>query len=779
MAALELSVHQLVDFVLRTGDIDNRVFNTSSMNEGTLIHSLYQSKQGSNYLSEYFLEVSLVIDDIKIHIEGRADGIIKKSSKKYIIDEIKSTVIPLEEFFTQNEQWHLGQAQLYAYMFAKEKGLKDIDIRLTYISQKKHSEKLIKNYSYSFIEIENIVRDYIERYLDFYHLLLDNLNKRNEYISSLPFPFVSYRKGQKELSKYSYAIANKGGRLFVEAPTGIGKTVSTLYPFIKVLPNDDNSKIFYLTAKGSGKENAYKAVKLINDNNDKIYSIVITAKEKVCFCKDKSCNPDECPYTKGYYTKIAHILKYSLLKYHEFDLDKITEIAYEFNVCPFELELDLSLYMDVIICDYNYIFDPVSYMHRYFDDDASHYLALIDEAHNLVDRSRDMYSASIDESLFKEARLSMRKSSFKAIKTQISKLKKIFDGYNRDFPLGNNQIVDLDETLIKVLYRFLEVMVDANKNHHEEVTKEVLEFYLSVNRFMKIYEIANDSFIYNLKREKNFLSIDMICLDASKYLKDIISRLKGSIYFSATLSPIDYYINTLGGNPDTDPVLKLESPFPKENFLMLVAPKISIKYKNRSQTYSQVASYINSFIKGKVGNYLVFVPSYEYLDELIEVLEFPSGIAYFFQKKEMEDKEKEEFISRFKESPSETTVGFAILGGSFAEGIDLVSDRLIGAVIIGIGMPKINFTSDRIMDYYSSHELNGRNYAYIYPGMNKVMQAVGRVIRDEEDKGAVLLIDERYTTNQYQDLFKKEWSQYKVVLTSEEVEEEISSFYNK
>lgn len=779
MAKLYLSVHQLVDFVLRTGDIDSRVFNRSSMSEGTLLHALYQSKQNDNYLSEIPLETTVTVDDIEVHIEGRADGIIKKSKKKYVIDEIKTTVADLDEFYKENEAWHLGQAELYGYMFCKQNELEDIELRLTYISQKKHSNKLIKNYFYSYLELEQKVIGYVEEYLEFYHIILSLQQARDESLKDLQFPFDHFRKGQKELSKYCYAIASKGGQLFVEAPTGIGKTMSTLFPFIKSLEKDELSKIFYLTAKSSGKENAHHASKIIMDKGAKLTSIVITSKEKICFCKGKSCNPDECPFTKGYYSKIGSILKYALLTYRDFDLKTITDLAYQYEVCPFELELDLSLYSDIIICDYNYLFDPISYMKRYFDEDSSHYLALIDEAHNLVDRSRDMYSQVLSEEEFRKAKKSVKQSTHRPLKTALAKLTKFFNNEHVLHEAGSYKVEDLPEEMIKTLSRFADSMLDINKNYHDEVSRELLDFYLDVNRFLKIYELHNDSFFFNIKMEKKNMKIEMYCLDASSYLKAIINRLKGAVYFSATLTPIDYYIETLGGKKDA-PVLKLDSPFPKENFLMLVAPKVSVKYKNRDTTYFDVAEYIRRFILNKVGNYIVYFPSYEYLETITCLLTvFHKEFDIIKQEKDMSEEDKLNFINSFEPHPKKSKLGLAILGGSFSEGIDLVSDRLIGVVVVGIGMPKINYVSDEVAKYYDAKGINGKNYAYIYPGMNKVMQAVGRLIRSEDDKGTALLIDERYMTNQYQDLFKKEWSNYEVTLSLDEVDEAISSFYNK
>ena len=408
--SLTLSVHQLVDFLLRTGDIDTRVFNRSSMSEGSRIHSSYQSAQGSNYMSEYPLLHRFVVEGVEITLQGRADGIIKRKSGEFIIDEIKSTVEDLQKFRDDNFEWHIGQAKCYAYLFALEQKLESISVRLTYIKQGKEKEKRIEDYYFLTAELEQYVHTLMEDYLDFYNLIFRHIEAKNKSIQGLSFPFGKYRQGQRELAKYCYAIARNGGHLFVEAPTGIGKTMSTLFPFIKASVEKDETKIFYLTAKTSGKESAYNAVKILKDKGLITNDIVITAKDKICFCKGSACNPDECPYAKGYYNKIQSVLKFSLLNDSTFGPEKIMQIARENEICPFEFELDLSLFCDVIICDYNYMFDPISYMQRYFAEDASYHLALVDEAHNLIDRSRDMYSSKISYKKYLEAKRSVRHS---------------------------------------------------------------------------------------------------------------------------------------------------------------------------------------------------------------------------------------------------------------------------------------------------------------------------------------------------------------------------------
>ena len=774
--SLCLSVHQLVDFLLRSGDIDNRVFNRSSMNEGSRLHAEYQGRQSSNYISEYPLAVTLVVDEIEILLEGRADGIIKRSDGSYVIDEIKTTVEDLKIFHKDNLDWHLGQAKCYAYMFAKLNALDFIGIKLTYIRQGKEKEQYIDSYQFNYLELEQFVLDLINEYLEFYNIIFQKLEKRNQSIEVLNFPFKKYRLGQRELAKYCYAVAKKGSRLFVEAPTGIGKTISTIFPFVKAIKDDEKSKIFYLTAKTSGKEAAHHAIKVLKENGLSLGDIVITAKDKICFCKGQACNPDECPFTKGYYDKIQTVLRYALLTYDDFDLSLINQIAYKNQICPFEFELDLSLFMDVIICDYNYLFDPISYMKRYFDEDSSHFLALIDEAHNLVDRSRDMYSASLSYQSFKDARKSVKHSKLHKLKLALSKMNKMFKEY-LDEEDGNHIVTYFSDYTYKTISSFITTMQDVNKNENKEMSKELLSFYLEVNRFSKMLEFVNKNYLCYFNKEKDNVILNLNCLDASMYLKSIINRLKGSVYFSATLSPLDYYVHTLGGL-ESDAQLILPSPFPKDHLKIIIAPNVSIRYKNRDTSYQKVADYIASFIKNKVGNYLVFLPSYEYLHNLMPYIAI-NDIDIYEQNHEMSDEEKEAFLLNFKPNPTKTSVGFVIVGGAFSEGIDLVNDRLIGAVIVGIGMPKINFVSDQIDKYYDEQGLSGYNYAYLNPGMNKIMQALGRVIRSEEDKGAVLLIDERYLNNDYRDLFKAEWREYEVAFTPNEVSDICKTFFKE
>ena len=770
---LTLSVHQLVDFLLRTGDIDNRIYNSATMSEGTLIHAFYQSRQGNNYISEYNLLEKFNVADFEVILEGRADGIIDLGSTA-IIDEIKSTIVPLEEYFESQKEWHLGQAKCYALMYAHEKGYSSVSIRLTYIHQVDKSQ-LIKTFDYLTSELENEVGKLLIDYIDFFKILFDRKVKRNESAQNLQFPFGNFREGQKELAKYSYGIAQNGGILFAEAPTGIGKTISTLFPCVKSFANTENEKIFYLTAKNSGKEMAFNTANLLISNGLEASLIEILAKDKVCFCQGKACNPDECPFAKGYYTKIRDVVKNSIINRKAFATEDILEIAKHNAICPFELSLDLSLYMDIIVCDYNYFFDPIVYLKRFFDSDASNMIVLVDEAHNLVERSRDMYSASFDSFRFKQVKRSLKHFDYKKYKTAQTRLTKFFKKYE-DFPLGNTSIELFDRTDLNSLSNYLVACLDVNKNHHSVVSEEFTEFYLDLNKFIKLLDFYDETFsLYVTKKSEDDIKINLFCVDPSEHLKRTLDQVKGKIFFSATLSPAKYYLDVIGRNTN-NPLLNLPSPFDKKNMKVLVAPKISVRYKNRQETVNQVADYIKEFVSHKIGNYFIYVPSYEYLEMLVPHLK-NGDFELLVQEKDMNESEKELFLSCFVEKPEETMLGVAVLGGAFSEGIDLVGERVIGVAIVGVGIPQICFERDLIRNYFDKTEGKGYEYAYASPGINKVMQALGRVIRSETDRGVALLIDDRYLTKQYNDIFKGIYSDYEVVTSKEDIKEQVENFW--
>lgn len=771
--SIKMSVHQLVDFLLRKGDIDNRVYNKNTMNEGSRLHASYQRRQDSDYIAEYYLIHTFKVDDFEVTLNGRADGII---SRPFLttIDEIKTSVMDNEEFYQEQGEWHLGQAKIYALIYALDHDLERMGVRLTYINQLNNSS-LVKDFKYTKEELENYVTDLIREYLEFYKLVFSQLEKRNETSELLDFPFKKFRKGQRELAKYTFAAIKNKENLYVEAPTGIGKTMSTLFPAVKSFSNGEVDKIFYLTAKNSGVEAAFNATKLLVEKGLRVVAIQITAKEKICACPGRGCNPDECPFAKNYYGKVRNAIIEAVT--HELLLSKdvITEYAMRHQICPFEYELDLSLFSDIIICDFNYLFDPIVYMRRYFDEDNYRMVGLIDEAHNLVERGRDMYSASIDYYEFKRMKNSLKDYNHKELKTAIRRINKLFKAYQEEKEEGYNLLDDIDNKILNALSNFQKCCSDFMKKEHQKVTDELKDFYFSTIRFSKIADFFDENFKFFIYKDQKEISLNIYNLDPSSLIGQSLKKLEAAVLFSGTLSPLDYYVQMLGGNEDS-PVLKIPSPFPKENFKLMIAPNVSTTYKNRDNTILEVVDYIKTMVDQKVGNYFVFFPSYKYLNSVLAKFD-ESQYELHVQKSEMSESEKIRFLDNFQANPKTTHIAFAVLGGIFSEGIDLLHDRLIGAIIVGVGLPQISYERDLIRNYFNENEENGFEYAYVKPGMNRVMQAVGRVIRSEEDVGAVLLIDERYMHRQYQDLFKAEWNNYRVVLTIDDLKDELVSFY--
>lgn len=773
--SLTLSVHQLVDFLLRAGDIDDRIYNQETMAVGSQLHSVYQKRQGSSYLSEVALEHTFKRPDFDVTLQGRADGVFFEADGTPVIDEIKSTVMPLEKFFAEQNKWHLGQAVCYAAMFMLSRGLSSCKVQLTYISQGENEERQTHTFPYSLKEAIGEVEGYIDEYLEYQRLDEEHLWLRDESVKNLKFPYEKFRKGQRELAKYAYGVGKKGGILYAEAPTGIGKTMSTLYPFIKSFQSGEVDKIFYLTAKNTGGFAAFGALGELYEKGFVGFDSFLLSKEKMCLSPGKGCNPDECPFTKDYFQKKKVALKQALLGGGRFDQIRVTELCVQNGICPFEFQLDLSEHSDVIICDYNYFFDPIVHLQRYFDSPSQpNFLVLVDEAHNLVDRGRDMYSASLSDQMCLKAKSAIKGRGGAFIKKKLSELAEEINFLGMEGEV--TELSTMPEEILETIEKIHAAETRAKKANKLEFGSEFKDYSREANRLLKIQEnYTCQGTRYFLSHRNGETSLNLFCVDPSPFLEKSLSQVKGSVVFSATLSPIDYYMNAISGRGD-HAYLLLPSPFPKENFKLMFAPNVSVRYRDRAASYETVASYLKAFVAGKKGNYFLYFPSYDYLRSILPFLDFGDAEVHV-QDKGMDQESKKAFLRNFEPSPKKTTVGLLIIGGVFGEGVDLVSDRLIGVAIVGIGLPQVGPVNDLIRNYYDQTSENGFDYAYRDPGMNRVMQAVGRLIRSETDVGAALLIDDRYMREEYRGLFSRTWKEYEVVLSPEEVGETLNEFY--
>ena len=783
MITLSLSVHQIVDFLFRSGDIDDRIYNTSSMLEGTRLHKFYQNRQGNNYLKEYYLKYIFYVDDYELIVDGRSDGIIL--GPIVTIEEIKTTIDDLDHFFKENEMWHLAQAEFYAYIYAKTNNLNKINVSLMYFSQNK-KDRLKKIYNYDFDILEQKIYCYLNDYLSYQKTFLIKERIRDESLKNLSFPFPFIRNGQNELIESTIECVLNHTSNFVEASTGIGKTISTLYGSLCLMKDKRIDKIFYSTPKNSGFLSAINALNIFKNKDVRLTSVEIIAKDKACLNKKRigKCNPDECKFTIGYYDKLKEVIKEIVLNNDIIDANLIKKYALKYTMCPFELSLDLSLLADVIISDYNYLFDPISQLKRYFESPDKQYkmIALIDEAHNMVNRSVDMFSSILSSSSFFKALTDLKKIRNKQIMKIYNSLEEYFN-YYLEFDFSEQKEFILDSLNIDFVLRLKKYNEEIKKyrlKHKKFKSENVDNFNRDLYRFLLIYDYYikyKDQYKLFIRSEKeDEITLNMMCLDASKFIVSSLNHFEGSIFFSATLSPIDYYINLIVNNNNNVKTLSLPSPFKKENFKVLVDNSTSFIYKDRLLTIDKIRDYILTFSKKRKGNYMVFCPSYKYLETLKLVLK-DDDLNIIYQEKNMTNVSKDLFLNEFKEKVNKTTVGVVVLGGIFSEGIDLVGDRLNGVIILGIGLPSISFENELKKEYYNSLSYNGFEYAYINVGINKITQALGRLIRSENDKGIALLIDYRYKNKTYIPLFNDKWSNHKVIKNKYELEDELDKFY--
>ena len=775
MKQIELSVHELVDFVLRKGDIDSRSFNSMTMQEGTRIHNIYQSKQDSNYLKEYPLKGIFSYEDSLVYLSGRSDGIILEEVP--IIEEIKSTNCDLNSFFKENEEWHLGQAICYGYLYAIEKGLDKVKIRLTYISQV-NNDILKKNYCYKTDELLTKIHQYFDVYLQFARIIETRKNRRNESLSVLRFPFSNAREGQMELIDFTKQAIESADSRFAEASTGIGKTMATIFSTLSYLKEDKLDKVFYLCPKNTNFDNATKALEILNKEGYLLSYTEIRARSKMCPYKlEKTCNPDDCPLTIGYYSKLKDVLKDCLVHENLLNSEIIDKYAKKYDVCPFELSLDFSVYTDFVVCDYNYAFHPISYLRRFFEvpDKTYRIFALVDEAHNLIDRARDMFTVTFSEEDYKNL-----KKELKGYRNP--EINKILRKINQDLRLFkqfefNEQPIILEQLDSKFIQHITKLRSEINvleTDNPKLKLKKGKDFLIDLYKFIVINDLLNDGFKIILDNKYDNLTIKLFCIDPSSFINKSLFHFLGTLFFSATLTPIDYF-QKVNLNRDGFKTISLPSPFNPNNFFLIINDNISIKYKDRDKTLEEVVKEINIFVSKKVGNYLIFVPSFEYSRKIEKY--FINDNRFVFQTATMTNKDKDEFLANFKENPQESRIGVCVISGSFAESIDLTGDRLIGVVIVGVGLPQVNFENNLVKDFYIQKEMNGYEFAYMNPGINKVLQALGRVIRTQNDKRSALIIDSRYAQSHYFSVLKDRYKNYTKIKDSNGLIKALNSFY--
>lgn len=773
---IKISVRNLVEFILREGDIDNRTtggMERDAMQQGSRIHRKLQKRMGSGYRAEVPLKQQCPCDGFILQVEGRADGIFVEEGRT-VIDEIKGVLRDLEQV-REPAGIHLAQAKCYAYMYASQNTMEEIDVQMTYCNLETEEIKRFQQ-SYRCEELKLWFGELIHAYEKWAGFQIEWRNKRKESIRRTEFPFP-YREGQRELAAAVYRTILRQKKLFIQAPTGVGKTMATVFPAVRAIGEDLGEKIFYLTAKTITRTVAEQAFQTLRSQGLLFKTITLTAKEKICFCENTECNPDVCPYAKGHFDRVNDAVFDLITKGCELTRSVLEAQAERYRVCPFEMSLDVSIWVDAVICDYNYVFDPNAHLKRFFSEgNKGGYLFLVDEAHNLVERGREMYSAEI----YKEDILRIRR----LVKTEDPKLAKRLEECNRqllemkreceDYMILNTadrsecevsgyQVVDsVAHISLKLMNVFGELEHYLEECQDPDKREEVLEFYFQVRDFLNIYDILDENYtVYaELERQGRF-RLKLLCVNPSVNLQAYLEQGNSTIFFSATLLPIQYYKKLLSVEKE-DYAVYAESHFPAENRLILLATDVSTRYTMRGKgMYQKIARYILRTIRAKKGNYMIFFPSYRFLEDVYEFfqteMEAEEEIECIIQTQRMREEAREIFLETFEEEREGSLAGFCVMGGIFSEGIDLTKDRLIGAVIVGTGLPQVCNDREILRSYFDRRKLSGFDYSYLYPGMNKVLQSAGRVIRTEEDQGVILLLDERFLGRQYQETFPREW----------------------
>lgn len=781
-----VSVHSLVEFVLQAGDLTSGGFQKRDRAQlGTQGHKQVQRSRPEGYETEVEIAYRVEGADPPMEVRGRIDGLYA-SEEPVIIEEIKTTTLSLELVNEQHNQLHWAQAQCYAYMYAQQHNLSRISIHLTYYhldsgERSSQKEKTFERY-FTRTELETFFCDLITPYLDWFRKIHVWQAKRDQSIQQLDFPYDDYRPGQREMAVAVYKAIRANDRLYIQSPTGVGKTIATLFPAVKALGLGLAAKIFYLTAKTSGRLVVEKTLDDMRQANLHFKSVTLTAKEKICFCPPVNCDPEECVFARDYFGKVKRAL-WEIDQHQAFTRPVIEEIAQRYEICPFEFSLDLALWVDCIICDYNYAFDPRVYLHRFFDFSSEPYIFLVDEAHNLPDRARSMYSAELDKKTVLNLQRTL-KPHLPELAKKLSAINKLLLEIRKACQAeGKDALVDyeLPEKLLKAIREFSQKAEDwLALNQAAEFRQELLEFYFLCNNYLRTGEYFDTFYVSYFERQgKADLKAKLFCLDPAPMLAAPLERSQSTIFFSATLLPLDYFMKLLTGAVD-HPKRIFQSPFPAENVCLLIHNQISTKYAQRADSYAAIASAIETICSTHVGNYLVFFPSYVYLAAVLELLKerLPER-QLLVQDRAMTEAEREAFLAQFSASNQETLVGLAVMGGIFGEGIDLVGERLIGVVVVGVGIPQLGLERDLIKDYFDHQTGSGFAYAYQYPGFNRVLQATGRVIRTEADRGIIVLIDERFTHTRYRHLFPTHWRGFQVVQNTSEIKDKLARFWSR
>ena len=778
---IKISVRDLVQSVLNSGDIRFGFLSPSRAQDGIMIHKRVQDSREEGYQKEVSVRFTVKDADLSLEIHGRIDGVFQKE-KTTVIEEIKSTRTPVADLQPAADGPHYSQALVYAYIFAAQSQLENVLIHLTYCHVESGEIRTFERHC-PFADLSSfftqITDQFLERTREYYHWL----PTRDSSIRELTFPFPEFRKGQEILIDEVKQAIESRYNLFVQAPTGLGKTLATLYPAVKALEYGSGSQIFYLTARTTTRDAAETALEQLKENGLRFKSITLTAKEKVCFMEETHCEPEQCRYIAGYYERLNDAIR-DIFAHDQFTRGRIVEFAEKHTVCPFEYALDLSLLCDCIICDYNYLFDPRVYLTRFFKSAGKDYVFLVDEAHNLVERSREMFSTALEKKDFLDLKRVVNTGTDRDLADALKAVNDYLLEARKERRLEETKFVsepEVPQRFIDLLEDFLGPVETILSGSQDKLYRDKLtDLYYRTMFFIKIFRMAGQSeaFVCTFEQKGSNVQIKLLCLDPSEMIFKATSKGRSTIFFSATLMPEGYFFNLFGGVEGMDQAFQIESPFPPENLNVSLIDSISTKFRDRHLSYDAIASCLSIFVKQKKGNYLIYFPSFSYLHEVYQRFEnISTDLDLFKQDRYMTEPARDLFLEKFSTNREKSLVSFVVSGGIFGESINLPGEQLIGVAIIGVGLPQVNRERDMIRQYFESHSGGGFHYAYTYPGMNRVLQAAGRLIRTTTDRGALLLIDDRFGTNLYRKLYPAGWPEIQTIHNGSQLADTLQAFW--
>jgi DNA excision repair protein ERCC-2 len=743
-----VAVRELCEFTAKAGDLDLRFTPSPTAQEGIAGHRTVAARRGPQYQAEVAL--SGVFHELRIR--GRADGYDAALNQ---LEEIKTYRGDLSSLPANHRQLHWAQAKVYGWLLCQQMQLAEVNLALVYFNIISEQETLIQQ-RFTAAELQAFFEIQAGIFLQWARQELAHRDTRDRGLSALKFPHAGFRTGQRVLAESVYKAVSTGRCLMAQAPTGIGKTIGTVFPMLKAAPTRKLDKVFFLTAKTPGRKLALDALSVIGRSAPELSLRVLemVARDKACEYPDKACNGDSCPLAKGFYDRLPAARSEAMIK-PWLDQAGVREVALGHQVCPYYLSQELARWSDVVIADYNYYFDLSGMLFGLSQFNQWRVAVLVDEAHNMVERTRSMYSATLDQYSMNQ----VRQSAPAPVKKALQRLNRDWNALHKEQVAPYQAYGATPAKFLNSLNLCITAFGDYFNEHPHAANGELQSFYFEAIQFGRIAELFDEHFLFDIsKRDLGSKSLSRLCLRnvvPAGFVRPRLTAAISAVLFSATLNPRHFYRDLLG-LPDTTAWVDVESPFQRSQLDVEIVSRISTRYTHRQASLAPIVELMARQFEARPGNYLAFFSSFDYLQQVADLMERSHpAVPAWKQSRGMAEAERQAFLERF--TPDSQGIGFAVLGGAFGEGIDLPGARLIGAFIATLGLAQINPVNEQLKQRMSLLFGAGYDYTYLYPGMQKVVQAAGRVIRGLDDRGVVVLIDDRFAERKIQQLLPAWW----------------------